>query len=56
MLWDALFSTSIEIKAIGLAARDTLRLEKGFCLYFLIKTKLFFEQIVYPDQAVSIYH
>ena len=32
-LWDALFSTSIEIKAIGLAARDTLRLEKGFCLY-----------------------
>tara|TARA_X000000368_G_C23058404_1_gene725331 strand:+ start:12384 stop:13460 length:1077 start_codon:yes stop_codon:yes gene_type:complete len=33
MLWDALFSTSIEIKAIGLAARDTLRLEKGFCLY-----------------------
>ncbi len=33
MLWDALFSTSIEIKPIGLAARDTLRLEKGFCLY-----------------------
>ena len=32
-LWDALFSTSIETKAIGLAARDTLRLEKGFCLY-----------------------
>jgi aminomethyltransferase len=32
-LWDALFNTSIEIKAIGLAARDTLRLEKGFCLY-----------------------
>ena len=32
-LWDALFSTKIQIKAIGLAARDTLRLEKGFCLY-----------------------
>ena len=32
-LWDALFSTSIDIKAIGLAARNTLRLEKGFCLY-----------------------
>ena len=32
-LWDALFATTIDIKAIGLAARDTLRLEKGFCLY-----------------------
>lgn len=32
-LWNALFSTSINIKPIGLAARDTLRLEKGFCLY-----------------------
>jgi len=32
-LWDALFTTSIEMKPIGLAARDTLRLEKGFCLY-----------------------
>ena len=32
-LWDALFSTTIDIKPIGLAARDTLRLEKGFCLY-----------------------
>ena len=32
-LWDALFSTSIDLKAVGLAARDTLRLEKGFCLY-----------------------
>jgi aminomethyltransferase len=32
-LWDALFNTSIELKPIGLAARDTLRLEKGFCLY-----------------------
>jgi aminomethyltransferase len=33
ILWDALFNTSIKIKPIGLAARDTLRLEKGFCLY-----------------------
>jgi aminomethyltransferase len=32
-LWDTLFKTSVEMKAIGLAARDTLRLEKGFCLY-----------------------
>jgi len=32
-LWDALFDASVEIKPIGLAARDTLRLEKGFCLY-----------------------
>jgi len=32
-LWDAIFSTSVELKPIGLAARDTLRLEKGYCLY-----------------------
>ena len=32
-LWNAIFSTSVELKPIGLAARDTLRLEKGFCLY-----------------------
>lgn len=32
-LWDALFSTNVKLEAIGLAARDTLRLEKGFCLY-----------------------
>ena len=32
-LWDSLFSTNIHLKPIGLAARDTLRLEKGFCLY-----------------------
>jgi aminomethyltransferase len=32
-LWNSLFSLDIEVKPIGLAARNTLRLEKGFCLY-----------------------
>jgi aminomethyltransferase len=34
-IWDALFSTGAEygIKPIGLGARDSLRLEKGFTLY-----------------------
>lgn len=33
ILWDLMFKTNIHLEPIGLAARDTLRLEKGYCLY-----------------------
>jgi aminomethyltransferase len=34
-MWDAIFAAGAEfnIQPVGLGARDTLRLEKGFCLY-----------------------
>lgn len=34
-IWEAIFKAgaAVEIQPIGLGARDTLRLEKGFCLY-----------------------
>ena len=33
-IWDKLFSVEdLEVKPIGLAARDTLRIEMGYCLY-----------------------
>ena len=33
IIWSQIFSTSESVEPIGLAARDTLRLEMGYCLY-----------------------
>ena len=33
IIWNAIFAADAAIKPIGLAARDTLRLEMGYCLY-----------------------
>jgi aminomethyltransferase len=33
IIWDAIFALDTSIQPIGLGARDTLRLEMGYCLY-----------------------